>query len=240
MKAVNLVALSLIVTLAACAPPLAKPSPEIAATADRWEEGLNAGDLDALVALYTADARVLPPNAELGQGPGDVEASFAGMIEAGLKGQLDTIESVAAGDIGYRVGVYALMAPDGAVVDRGKFVETWRLVDGEWKITNDIWNSNIPVSAGETVVITHEVEDADRWLAAFRGDDSRRDYFAANAGVSKVRTFQNPDDPDLTALVLDIADTDAFESFLQSDEAKASKAEDGVKDSTMRVFVEVE
>ena len=39
---------------------------------------------------------------------------------------------------------------------------------------------------------------------------------------------------------LDIADTDAFDAFMQSDAAKASKAEDGVKDATMRVFVEVD
>jgi len=147
---------------------------------------------------------------------------------------------MAAGDIGYRVGVYSLLAPDGAVVDRGKYVETWRKVDGEWKISNDIWNSNMPVAAGTTVVITHEVKDADRWLAAFHGPDSRREFFASNAGVSKVRTFQSPENPNLTALVLDIADTNAFDAFLQSDAAKASKAEDGVKDATMRVFVEVE
>jgi len=229
-----------VVAVAACAPPLAKPSPEIAAKADRWEEALNAGDLDALVALYADDARLLPPNSELGQGPGDVRASFAGMIEAGLTGELNTLEAMAAGDIGFRVGVYSLLAPDGAVVDRGKFIETWRRVDGEWKISNDIWNSNIPVSAGESMVITHEVEDAERWLAAWRGDDGRRAYFAANAGVSAVRTFQSPDNPNLTALVIDIADSDAFESFMASDAASAAKAEDGVKDATLRAFVEVD
>ena len=57
--------------------------------------------------------------------------------------------------------------------------------------------------------------------------------------MSKVRTFQNPETPNPTALVLDVSDMAAFEAFLQSEDAVTAKAEDGVKDATLRTFLEV-
>jgi hypothetical protein len=37
----------------------------IVAGSDAWETALNAGDIDALVNLYTEDARLLPPDGEM-------------------------------------------------------------------------------------------------------------------------------------------------------------------------------
>lgn len=229
----------LVVAVAACAPPRAQPSPEIADRSESWERAYNSGDVGALVGMYTDDARLLPPNAELGQGHGDIETMFGEEIAAGHTIDLETIETVAAGGIGFRVGVYSVLGADGGVVDRGKFIETWRLVDGEWKISNDIWNSNMPASVGETIVVTHEVEDFDGWLAAWHGDGGRPADFAEH-GISGARTFQSQGDPNLVALVLGVSDMDAWSSFMASDAAKAAMAEDGVKDSTLRTFTEVE
>jgi uncharacterized protein (TIGR02246 family) len=240
MRAFTFATLAAIIAATACAPPAAQQSPELAAMTERWEEALNSGKVEAVAALYSDDARLLPPNAELAQGRAAVAAEFAAMVAAGLTIDLENVDAVVAGDVGYKVGTYTLLAPGGVTVDRGKYIDVWRKVDGEWKITNDIWNSNLPVSAGgTTVVITHEVEDADRWLNAFRGEDSRRELFAEHAGASTVRTFQNPETPNLTALVLDVSDMSAFETFLQSEAAATAKAEDGVKDATMRIFLEV-
>jgi uncharacterized protein (TIGR02246 family) len=242
MKDIQLTALSLlmIVALGACAPSGSQQSPELAAAAGRWEAALNAGDLDAVVALYSEDCRLLPPNAEMAEGHDAVAAAFGEMIAAGLKGDLDTIEAVVAGDIGYRVGTYSLLAPDGAVTDHGKYIETWKLVEGEWQISNDVWNSDTPAApaGATTLTITHEVEDPDRWLAAWRGAGSRHEVFAQN-GAPRVRTFQNPDDPNQTGVVIDVVDMAAFQAFMNSPEVATAKAEDGVKDATLRVFAEV-
>ena len=240
MRAVTFATMVVIVAGTACAPSTAQQSPELAAMTERWEEALNSGNVEAVVALYSDDARLLPPNAEPGQGRTAVAAEFAAMVAAGLKIDLQNVDAVVAGDVGYKVGTYTLLAPGGVTVDRGKYIDVWRKVDGQWKITNDIWNSNLPVSAGgTTVVITHEVEDADRWLNAFRGEHSRRELFTERGGVAKVRTFQNPEAPNQTALVLDVSDMTAFDSFRQSEAAATAKAEDGVKGATMRVFLEV-
>jgi len=243
MKFLNLTtALLVIVGVAACAPAPqgSQDSPEISAGAKAWNEALNAGDIESIVAMYTEDARILPPNAEIAQGHDAARKIFGSMIDAGLGGTLATLEATAAGDIGYRVGTYVLETADGTVADKGKYIETWRLVDGSWKISNDQFSSDLPArgSGGTTVAITHEVEDADRWLAAWQGEGSRHELFALH-GAPHVRVFQSPESPNHVGLVIDVEDMEALQSFLSSPEGEQAKAEDGVKDATMTVLAEV-
>jgi uncharacterized protein (TIGR02246 family) len=240
MRRLSFATLLAVIVLVGCAPSGSQESPELAAVADGWEKALNAGDIDAVVALYTEDCRLLPPNAAIAQGRDAVAAAFGEMIAAGLTGELDTIEAVVAGDIGYRVGVFTLLAPDGTLVDRGKYIETWKKVGGEWQIANDTWNSDMPAApaGATTLTFTHEVEDPDRWLAAWQGEGSRHELFAQN-GAPRVRTFQNPDNPNVTGLVIDVVDMAAFQAFMASPETASAKVEDGVKDATLRVFAEV-
>jgi ketosteroid isomerase-like protein len=243
MRILNLAAaLLVIVGLAACAqPPLeSSDSPEIAAGAKAWLDALNAGDIEAVVAVYTADARILPPNAELSTGHDAVRAIFGGMIDAGLGGNTETIEIRAAADIGYHVGTYTLETADGTTVDRGKFIETWRKIDGEWKISNDQFSSDLPATgaAGTTILVTHEVEEASRWLAAWQGEGIRHEHFAQH-GAPNVRVFQHTEKANLTGLLIDVEDMEAFQAYLDSEDGAKAKAEDGVKDATMSVWAEV-
>jgi uncharacterized protein (TIGR02246 family) len=236
VRGFDLVPLLLVVGVGACAGSAAQESAELAAVADRWEQAFNAGDLDALVALYAEGARLLPPNAGPIQGRSAVRASFSEMIATGIKGELQTVEAVVAGDIGYRVGTYSLRGPGGAAFDRGKYVETWRRIDGAWQIENDIWNSDLPAPFSRTtLIITHEVDDVARWRAAWQGAGSRHALFAQH-GAPTVRTFRSPTNARLTGLLVDVADMDAFQAFLNSPAAASAKAEDGVRDATVRVL----
>lgn len=229
----------LLVATAACAPQGSQPSSILENLGEQWEAALNAGDVDAIAELYTEDCRLMPPNGELEIGREAVREEFSGMIAAGLAGRLETTEAVTAADIGYRVGTYTLTTADGAVVDRGKYIETWRNEGGVWKIANDIWNSDVPAAAdGMTMIVTHEVEDFDRWLAAWQGEPSRHELFA-NHGVASTRVFQNVDDPNLTAVLVEVTDMGALQAMLSSPEGEAAKAEDGVKSPTMRSFLEL-
>lgn len=223
-----------------CAQPQAQESSEIAARAEEWSELFNAGDIDGVVGLYAGDARLLPPNGETVQGHEAIRADFQAMVDAGLTGTLETTEAMVAGDLGYRVGTFTLNAPDGSVADRGKYIETWRLVDGEWLITNDIYNSDLPAGpAGELMIATHEVGDGAVWLAAWQDGDVRRTQFASH-GVASARVFQHPENSDLTGLLLDVVDMEAFEAFLQSEEGAAAAAADTVDLSNVVVLHEVE
>ena len=213
-----------------------------------WEEALNAGDIDTLTGLYAEDARLLPPNGAIAVGHDAVRAIFGGMIDAGLTGELTSLEAGVAGDIGYNVGAYKLFA-DGEVIDTGKYMETWRRgEDGQWRYTNDIWNSDLPVPepapAGDGmdathVMILHEVEDGARWLDAWRGEDGRRTMFKAN-GAHHVHTFQSADNPNLTGLVIAVHDMEALKAMLSSEEGAAAAAEDGVDLDNMTLLTEAE
>jgi len=236
--------LTLFSALAACAPPPAsQDSAELAALSDAWEAALNAGDVDSLVALYTEDALILPPNAKLASGQDAVRAEFRAMIDAGLRSNLERIDTRTAGDIGYSIGTFTMETADGTVVDRGKYTETWRLTDGEWRIASDMYSSDMPAEAASsqdhaTMMVVHEVEDPARWLAAWQAEDGRRALFAEH-GASHVHVYQNPDNPRLAGLVIGIKDADALQAFLTSPESEAAKAEDGVIDASLRMYTEI-
>lgn len=237
-----LVLLALVFTVTACgqAPQSTDPS-VITARSEAWIAALNAGDIDTLVGLYTSDARVLPPNQEWRSGADAVRAEFGAMIDAGLGGTTTILDANVSGDIGHIVGTFVIRAGD-EVVDTGKYIETWRRdTDGKWRISNDIFNSDGKMQTEKMpmthLMITHEVDDAEKWLAAWRGEDSRHKLFAEN-GAAHVHTFRSADNPNLTGLVVAVNDLDALNAMLASEEGMAAAAEDGVRRDTITVLGE--
>ena len=111
----------------------------------------NRGDTAAVAALYTADAVVLPPNAEMVRGRQAIRGFFDALIQQmGVpRLTLDTIQVDEVGDTACEVGAYTmkLQPPGGeAVSDSGKYVVVWkRQSDGSWKLAVDIWNTNAPL-----------------------------------------------------------------------------------------------
>ena len=240
----KILAIALTFFLAACSQAPAPVDPSaLTARSDAWEAALNAPDLDALLDLYTADARIMPPNGELSTGREAAGAAFGSMIDAGLSGTTNIVEAHISGDVGYIVGTYVIAAGD-ETVDKGKYTEIWkRDADGQWRIASDIWNSDGPIQppmrGGERthVVIVHEVEDGERWLSAWRGDNSRHALFEQN-GAAHVHTMQDPENPNLTALVISVEDLDKMNAMLASAEGLAAAKEDGVKVETMQFLMQ--
>jgi len=88
-----------------------------------------------------------------------------------------------------------------------------------------------------TLIAFHEVEDGQKWSNAWRdGTGSRHEMFA-RINVT-ARTFREPDNHNLTGLILQVPDMEEFQSFMESDEAKKAMEEDGLKVGTMRVLCE--
>lgn len=235
--------LPLALVLAACTQSPAPGDPSvITSRSDAWDDALNAKDVEAISELYTSDARVLPPNRPMAQGRDAVKAEFGAMMDAGLTGELTSVETKVAGDVGFNVGTFVLRSGDD-IVDRGKFIETWRRdSDGAWRISNDIYNSDAAMAAnGEKthLLITHKVADSEHWLAAWRGEDSRHKLFKEN-GAAHVHTFVNPEDPNLTGLVVSVEDMAALQAMLESDEGQAAAAEDGVDWESVTTLVEAQ
>ncbi|MDX1498739.1 MAG: DUF4440 domain-containing protein [Woeseiaceae bacterium] len=224
--------LPLIILLTGCQADAPATDPaELAAATEAWARAFDAGDIDTLAGLYATDTRLLPPDGAMQTGRAAVREIFGGMIDAGLTGDLTSVDIVVSGDMGHHIGTFVVSAGD-EVVDEGKFIELWtRGADGQWRISADIWNSDgIADENGghhSHMVIVHEVADADHWLAAWRGEDSRHALFEAN-GAAHVHTFRSRSNPNLTGLVVAAEDVAAVEALIASEAGAAAAAADGV------------
>jgi ketosteroid isomerase-like protein len=250
-----IVPLGIALVIASCnqAPPPGDPK-IIEDLSAAWNEALNTRDLDTLTMVYASNARIMPPNGKMVRGAEGVRATFGAMMDAGLTGETVIEEITMQGNLAFKIGSYKVMDGDN-VVDNGKFIETWmKGEDGKWRISNDIWNSNNPPAALEQpmhgkqrmhgegrrhshLMILHEVDDAARWLAAWRGENSRHDLFRAN-GAARVHTFQSEENPNLTGLVIAVKDLQALQDMLSSEEGRAAAKADGVIAESMSVLME--
>jgi uncharacterized protein (TIGR02246 family) len=117
----------------------------IEAANEAWASAFNAGDAAALAAVYTPDALVMAPGAEPAVGTAAIQALFEGALGA-ASGVTVTLQSTGiehAGDMVLDYGKYVMTGPDGGHADHGSYMAAWRQVDGEWKISRDIWNSSM-------------------------------------------------------------------------------------------------
>lgn len=100
------------------------------------------GNVAALEQVYTADARVLPPGAEMVSGRGAIQQFWAGAIKGlGLKrADLTTLDAMSAGDGVVEIGRADLQTAGGDLTV--KYVVFWKQENGRWKWHVDIWNPN--------------------------------------------------------------------------------------------------
>ena len=120
------------------------PERAIRALSDAFVRHFNAGDADQLVqAVYSDDARLLPPNHPMITGRSRIGEAFREYLGTGM-GEL-TIESfeievASSGDLAYGIGTFSLGRP---APDRGKFVEVYRRqADGSWTCIVDMFSSD--------------------------------------------------------------------------------------------------
>jgi len=143
-------------TATAAAPDPAAVRQAIEAVNAQFTASLKAGDIEALVSHYDAEAMVLPPNMPAARGAAGIREAFSGMLSAMTITEftLTTHEVHVAGNMAIETGAYAMTSqpPQGggpATPDTGKFVVVWRQqADGSWKLFRDIFNSDLPLPAG--------------------------------------------------------------------------------------------
>ena len=109
----------------------------------------NAKDGARIGMLYAEDAVLMAPNQEMVRGRSQIQAYWQTLLDGGAKDvSLTTTHVATSGDVGYKAGTYQFtMAPSGAppVTDRGKYVVGLRRQpDGKWRMTHDIFNSDLP------------------------------------------------------------------------------------------------
>ena len=112
-------------------------------------EAFNKGDLATAMKVYTKDATILPPNAEMIKGKEGIAAYWQAAVDMGVKeAKLETVEVTPMGEnAACEVGTYVLkIQPEGvpAFTDKGKYMMIWKLEDGVWKWDTDAWNTSLP------------------------------------------------------------------------------------------------
>ncbi len=116
---------------------------------DVWQSAYDAKDPAASAAIYAEDGALLPPNNETISSRAAIEAYLTESLASGISVGLKDTEVYAHGDVGYMAGTYTVTDAGGATIDKGKYVEIWRQVDGKWQIFRAIWNSNLPLATPE-------------------------------------------------------------------------------------------
>lgn len=108
----------------------------------KFVAAFNAGDADAVAALYTEDGMILPPGGDAVSGRDGIAEFWAAAMESGVAGARLTVDEVH--DIGddtiVEISRYELLDAEGAPVGAGKYMVYWRKVGGDWQLHRDIWN----------------------------------------------------------------------------------------------------
>jgi uncharacterized protein (TIGR02246 family) len=143
---------ALLLCLAACAPggptmPQADLKAQIDANNAAWSVAANRGDAAAVAAMYTENATMLPPGADIQRGRAAIEQTVAGLGKTGIRNiSLAALDVSQVGpDTAREIGRVSLEAPGPKkkwVKVDGKYVVIWKLVGGKWLLDVDIWNMN--------------------------------------------------------------------------------------------------
>jgi steroid delta-isomerase-like uncharacterized protein len=113
-----------------------------------WEKAFNEADKALGTSQYTEDAMLMAPNAPSMVGHEAISGMFMGAEAFGASVSLNTVESFSSGQLGYARGEYTFTAPDGTVVDKGKYIELHKKVGDKWLMHRDIFNSDLPAATG--------------------------------------------------------------------------------------------
>lgn len=139
-----------IALVAATAPALAQKAGDFHPTGAEFARAYNAGDADALAAMYADDAVLLPPDKPAISGH-DAILAFAKSDtteakQAGMSLEIDPGMSGSSGNLGWHSGAFRMKAADGSNAGTGKYVEVWERRNGKWLMIRDAWNMDAPMA----------------------------------------------------------------------------------------------
>jgi len=117
---------------------------EIQANNDRFIDALGNGDFDSIAQMYTEDARVYPPGAEMVQGREAIKAFWTSVGAGVSEVSLTVLDVKSLGDSFARESGTLMLKTkgDNPQVIAGKYIVIWQKVGDQWKLSDDIWNTN--------------------------------------------------------------------------------------------------
>lgn len=132
-----------------CTQKPANLSDVISEANNEFMEAFNTGDMNAVAQHYTEDGKLFPANSEIITGRQYIEAFWSGAPEMGVKKvKLETTSAEGFGNTAIEEGKYTLYTDGDVIIDVGKYIVTWKKVDGKWLIDRDIWTTSYPLPIG--------------------------------------------------------------------------------------------
>ena len=125
-------------------PAFARDKATIVKLNDAWAAAFNKGDASAVAAMYTEDAFVLPPGAEMVKGRAAIEAFWRQAAQQMGDAKLTTVDVLPLGPRAAReIGTVSLKSKGQPPQEiTAKYAVVWRKVGGKWKLATDIWNTS--------------------------------------------------------------------------------------------------
>ena len=125
-------------------PAMAQDKATIQSLSDKFAQAFNAGDAAGVAALYSEEAVILPPGAEMMKGRTAIQAFWKGAAEQLGNGKLTTLEVKPLGsDRALEIGTFSFRTKGSQPQEiTGKYVVVWEKVGSDWKLATDIWNTN--------------------------------------------------------------------------------------------------
>jgi uncharacterized protein (TIGR02246 family) len=142
---IGVVVTLVVAVVAPASPVLAGDKSDLAGRAKTWQESFNAGDADAVAALYSEDGMRLPYQAPAVKGRDAIVANINGTRDMGITSvKIEVLGSESQGSMAWGHGTYALMDGEGNTVQAGKWMNVSKKLGGKWLIHCDIWNTDAP------------------------------------------------------------------------------------------------
>jgi ketosteroid isomerase-like protein len=204
----------LLAALAGCAKVDVEAEKTALMTADKeWSQ--TTKDLDKFMTYFASDATSYAPGAPAVTGTDGIRKLMGAIVGApGVSLSWTASKAVvgAGGDIGYTAGTYEESSAAGS--EKGKYVTTWKKVDGAWKVTDDIFNSDAAPASGSgphVMLAPGELKWGDAppslppgaKMAVVQGDPTQAQPFVVRAQVPagyKVPPHWHPGDENITVL----------------------------------------
>lgn len=110
------------------------------------EEAFHKGDAESISLMYTEDAELFIPGAPVLEGRRAIHEAWEKIVGSGGNTLRTVVREVhESGDLAYDTGQFTASAPNGSVLNAGKWIVIWkRQSTGEWKIYRDFMHWDIP------------------------------------------------------------------------------------------------
>jgi uncharacterized protein (TIGR02246 family) len=137
-------ALALLGSLALSFSSLAQNKAMIEKLNENFASAFNSGDMAKVAGMYTDDAHLLPPGAEIVKGRASIQSFWTKAAEGVSDLKLTTIDVRPLGtDAAQEIGSFSLRTKGQQAQEvTGKYVVIWQKAGTDWKLATDIWNTN--------------------------------------------------------------------------------------------------